>query len=223
MGFLFSKPEVTKSPPGPPMGTKTPINDAQRSAPEGTNFKTNILFYSNEARRMNGLNNLTWNDNLAKKAAEWNTYLKNQENCTIRHPTRSLSEKQKYLPGHFGQNLFVSHGFPTDPGNAEMAVQSWYDECLDYVSPPQSGVYPRRGPPQSGVPSNFSKVGHFTQMVWKDTNEIGCARIDCPKNIRDSNGVIRAAEGSIITCNYDKGNVAGLFGSHVPKAKCPFK
>ena len=218
MGFLFSKPALPEgqheaaSPPSAER-TKTPIIDTQRSVPEGSDFKTNILFYSNEARRMNGLNDLKWNDLLAKKAADWNTYLKNQEECTIRHPTRSLSEKQKYLPGKFGQNLFVSHGFPTDPGNPEMAVQSWYDECLDYI-PPKAG---------QDIPSNFNKVGHFTQMVWKDTDEIGCARIDCPKNIRDSNGVVRAAEGSIITCNYDKGNVAGLFGSQVPKVKCPFK
>lgn len=206
MGFLFSKPMAASPPPS----TKTPIID---KGPEGSDFKTNVLFYSNEARRMNGLNDLKWNDNLANKAADWNIYLKNQEECTIRHPTRSLSEKQKYLPGKFGQNLFVSHGFPTDPGNAEMAIRSWYDECLEYV-PPKAG---------QDVPSNFSKVGHFTQMVWKDTNEIGCNRIDCPKNIRDSNGVLVPAKGSIITCNYDKGNVAGLFGSHVPKSKCPFK
>jgi len=40
-------------------------------------------------------------------------------------------------------------------------VKAWTDEVKDYN-------------PKSPVPS------HFTQVVWKNTKQLGCAFIDCP-------------------------------------------
>jgi uncharacterized protein YkwD len=60
-----------------------------------------------------------------------------------------------------GENLFMQGGRPMI---GEMAADSWYDEIKDYnFKNPDSS---------SGV------VGHFTQLVWKDSEEIGigCAQ-----------------------------------------------
>jgi pathogenesis-related protein 1 len=45
--------------------------------------------------------------------------------------------------------------------------------------------------------SNWHDSGHYTQVVWKDTKEVGCAKAECK-------GII------IVVCNYDPpGNVLG--------------
>jgi pathogenesis-related protein 1 len=41
--------------------------------------------------------------------------------------------------------------------------------------------------------------GHYTQVVWRDSTSIGCARVVCDNNA-----------GVFITCNYNPpGNVVG--------------
>jgi hypothetical protein len=61
--------------------------------------------------------------------------------------------------GPYGENL--AFGFP----NASSAVEAWGDEREYY---------------NFDKPTGFSeKTGHFTQLVWKSTTEVGCAAIDC--------------------------------------------
>ena len=43
-----------------------------------------------------------------------------------------------------------------------VAVDSWYKEIKDYAF-------------GQANPSNFMKVGHFTQVVWINTKQVGCA------------------------------------------------
>jgi pathogenesis-related protein 1 len=45
--------------------------------------------------------------------------------------------------------------------------------------------------------SNWYDSGHYTQMVWRNTKEIGCGRIECKGQM-------------IVVCNYyPPGNVLG--------------
>jgi hypothetical protein len=60
-------------------------------------------------------------------------------------------------------------------------------------------------------------AGHFTQMVWKDTQRIGCAAVDCgpgglagAENLGDGNGV------QYVVCHYSRrGNTHGQFLENV--------
>jgi pathogenesis-related protein 1 len=87
----------------------------------------------------------------------------------------------------FGENLFIgTTGFfsPTD------VVSAWYSEERRY----------------SYLLSRFTRrTGHFTQMVWADTREVGCAMAVCGGN-------------DLWVCNYSpNGNVRGRFRANVPR------
>ncbi|MFI3217899.1 MAG: CAP domain-containing protein, partial [Methylococcales bacterium] len=45
--------------------------------------------------------------------------------------------------------------------------------------------------------ANWSQAGHYTQMVWRDTLQLGCAKVACNS-------------GVVVVCNYDPaGNFIG--------------
>lgn len=171
-----------------------------------SNFEDNVLKFHNQARASSGLSPLVWNKKLAVKARDWGMFLKENEECKIRHPLSDIKERNKYVPGTMGQNLYVSHGYPNDPSSGLDAVQKWYSECKDYKKPLEG----------QELPENFMGVGHFTQMMWAGNKTVGCSRIECPKMMKDSNGRLVEAKGSIVACNYGSGNVGGKFREEVP-------
>ncbi|RAH67061.1 putative extracellular SCP domain protein Pry1 [Aspergillus aculeatinus CBS 121060] len=67
--------------------------------------------------------------------------------------------------GPYGENL--AFGFP----NASAAVAAWGDEGLRY---------------NFRDPTGFTEeTGHFTQLVWRATTEVGCAAVDCGVDLND--------------------------------------
>ena len=70
--------------------------------------------------------------------------------------------------------------------NGAAAVDSWYDEIKDYDF-------------KKGKSKNGGVVGHFTQLVWKDSTQLGI-------------GVAKSAKNSIyVVANYHPG---GNFNSN---------
>jgi uncharacterized protein YkwD len=99
------------------------------------------------------------------------------ENCHIGHAPR----------GGFGENLAWGYKRP-----ASDAVDAWYKEASDY---------------NYGRPGFASSTGHFTQVVWKGTKQIGCGAAICLL------GSVR-----YWVCRYSpQGNWAGQFPANVPK------
>jgi pathogenesis-related protein 1 len=79
----------------------------------------------------------------------------------------------------FGENLFAVTGGRTTPAHV---VQAWASEASDY-----------------DYESNGCRrvCGHYTQIVWRDTREVGCA-------------VAQSANRQVWVCNYNPpGNVIG--------------
>jgi pathogenesis-related protein 1 len=94
----------------------------------------------------------------------------------MEHRPRSGKWKQKH-----GENLLFGtmgyHGV-TD------AVRSWENEKAYY-----------RG--QVLNASNWHASGHYTQVVWRNTLQVGCAKAECQGHV-------------IVVCNYDPpGNILG--------------
>lgn len=77
-------------------------------------------------------------------------------------------------------------------------VQSWYDEIKNYG--PHFGKEPQMG--------SFGKFGHFTQVVWKSSTELGL-------------GVAIQNNKIYVVGNYKRaGNLLGSFAQNVPNINC---
>lgn len=120
---------------------------------------------------------LTWSNDLAATAAAWVATCTNVDQYTNIHdhnPNRSQGH-----PYYVGENIFASGGTAT----AQEAVQLWASEQSNFTYP--SGC--------NGV------CGHYTQIVWRTTLEVGCARGHCA-------GITFP---STIVCNYGPGGNTG--------------
>ena len=119
---------------------------------------------------------LRWSAELAAFAQEWVDHLAGTV-CTLKHRPRSGRWLQKY-----GENLFMGTAGYYDVGSA---VKSWEEEKRDYQGGPIA------------LDSHFYKIGHYTQMIWRRTTSVGCAKAQCRGQI-------------IVACNYDPpGNMIG--------------
>ncbi|KAB1223967.1 Pathogenesis-related protein 1C [Morella rubra] len=139
-----------------------------------------FLFAHNKVRQHVGEPLLTWDRKLARYARR----------CATQ---RFLDCRMVHSYGPYGENLFwgkQDHWTPTE------AVQSWVREHRFYD-------------PQNNFCDPGQMCGHYTQIVWRDTLRVGCARKKC------KNG------GLYIICEYDPpGNYVnespfGIVGSPV--------
>ena len=89
----------------------------------------------------------------------------------------------QHIKGPYGENLWWSYGAGTT-GTPADAMSYWVGEkpYYDYSSNSCVG----------------GECGHYTQVVWRRTAYVGCARVAC-----NTNGI-----GTIIACNYfPRGNM----------------
>ncbi|XP_051192114.1 pathogenesis-related protein PRB1-3-like [Lolium perenne] len=133
-----------------------------------------FLYYHNAVRMARWELPLTWSTRLESYARWWAS--QRRGDCALRH---SFPEGQFAL----GENIFWGGaGAAWSPGDA---VKDWAAEGVDY-SYAANACAPGRD------------CGHYTQIVWRGTASVGCARVVC-----DDGGVF-------ITCNYyPPGNVVG--------------
>lgn len=122
---------------------------------------------------------LTWSKKLAEVAQSWANTLRDK-GCVFGH-----SPGAKY-----GENLAAGTQGALDP---ESTVTMWYDEIKHYK-------FPNGG---------FSmQTGHFTQLVWRSTKQVGCGHVTCKGN-------------DIYVCNYNPpGNWEGQYKDHVLPKSC---
>lgn len=105
-----------------------------------------LLKAHNDVRAQRQIAPLTWSPRLAEIAREWARHL--AVIGTLEHDrTRPV-----------GQNLFASFGAARRPS---FVVGSWAGESKDYDE--------RHFRCAAGA-----VCGHFTQLIWRDTKEVGC-------------------------------------------------
>jgi uncharacterized protein YkwD len=127
-----------------------------------------MLELHNRARAEVGSPPLVLNQELSQYAQQWADHLAKTE-PHIYHSNRVMNGKQ------VGENIFWSsnrevHGV-IDAWNA------WYDEKLNYKYGPVDGV------------KRPYKIGHYTQIVWKNAKEMGM-------------GVAYSEKGIVVVCSY---------------------
>ncbi|MBU6207745.1 MAG: SCP-like extracellular [Alphaproteobacteria bacterium] len=114
-----------------------------------------VLISQNVERQRLGIAPLRWNAQLARDANVWAQYLARYDRTDLPHDQRSRNNE--------GENLWTGTIHDYTP---EEMVGSWIDERKDY----RPGVFPyvsRTG--------DWEDVGHYTQIIWEDTREVGCA------------------------------------------------
>ncbi|MXP25212.1 SCP-like extracellular [Altererythrobacter indicus] len=139
-------------------------------------FKKDLLSGHNNERKRVGLPPLLWSDRLAFDAYQWAQQL--AADGQLRHS----SSRQR---GNAGENLWAG-----TIGYYRMsdAMDAFLSERSDF----KSGVFPDVS--RSG---NWQDVGHYTQIIWPETKEVGCA-------------LARGRSFDFLVCRYwPAGNIVG--------------
>jgi len=94
---------------------------------------------------------LVWSDSLADRAHIWAEHLANEVHAL----------EHSHVPG-FGENLAM---WTTRRSSLTQLVDLWGDEKQYFVD----AVFP-----DVSTTGDWEAVGHYTQMIWRDTTEVGC-------------------------------------------------
>ncbi|XP_033755144.1 peptidase inhibitor 16-like [Pecten maximus] len=141
--------------------------------------KQDMVDFHNKARSevspsASNMLKMSWSDELADVAQNY------AERCVWSHnPSRSAAPSFSYV----GENLFLTSGSYKGEG----VVNSWVKEVNNYN-------YFTLG--------CTSVCGHYTQVVWHDSEFVGCGAAQCNSVYGLSSGWSNAI---IVVCNYGKG------------------
>jgi uncharacterized protein YkwD len=150
-----------------------PVVAVQKPAPS---FDGRILAAHNRERENLGLAPLSWNSALAQSALRWAEHLAQTGRFEHAPENRVAPE---------GENLWAgTRGYYTP----EAMVNAWIREKRNF----RPGVFP-----DNSVTGRVEDIGHYTQLVWRATREVGCAEA-------------ASAREDILVCRYaEAGNYRG--------------
>ncbi|GAA5783895.1 CAP domain-containing protein [Chitiniphilus shinanonensis] len=178
-------PTPTPTTPGSPAPTPGPT-PAPTPAPVPDALADALLAQHNAVRRNEnaGLPDLKWSASLADFAQAWAEHLARDNSCGLTHRS---GDERKLNGSTTGENLFagwVSVAYDGYRWNAADVVGSWAAEKADYDL-------------ASNSCATGKACGHYTQIIWKTTTEVGCGRARC-------------GQGEVWVCNYlPAGNFVG--------------
>ena len=147
------------------------------AAGSSTTFNQRLLEAHNRERAMLGVPPLRWNDSLAAGAKQWADFLAR---------TRSF------------------HHSPDDPGSAPVGENLWAGTVGAYQPEQMVGLwiaekrfYHDGTFPAVSRTGAVEDVGHYTQLIWRSTRQVGCAVSD-------------NTEEEVLVCRYSEaGNIIG--------------
>ena len=167
--LLLSLWVVTPATAAKPQADSTVGEPDTRSAMSRAHVQE-ILTYHNKVRHDVGVGPLRWSPRLAAYAQRWADELASTT-CRMQHRARP----------RFGENLFIG---TAGHYRAVHAAKAWEEEKPLY----KGGALTK---------SNWKPAGHYTQMIWRNTERVGCGEAQCK-------GML------MVVCNYDPpGNYIG--------------
>jgi Cysteine-rich secretory protein family len=119
---------------------------------EATTFDARVLATHNAERSRVGAPPLVWDSDLAKSATAW----------AVELAKTGAFEHQKQ--DDQGENLWMGTAEAYQP---EEMVDGWVEERKYF----KSGRFP-----EVSTTQDWSDVGHYTQLIWKTTTKVGCAK-----------------------------------------------
>jgi uncharacterized protein YkwD len=173
-------PSDPQAPPPPP-APPPPAAPADKGQGQGQQLADSariLVDQHNAARAKHCAAPLTWSSTLAQVAQRWANTLRDHD-CAFEHSQ-----------GKYGENLAAGTTGYMDPA---AVVAMWYGEIKDY---------------NFNSPGFSMNTGHFTQVVWKGTTQLGCGMAQCK-------GM------DVWVCEYDPpGNWEGQYRENVSKPTC---
>ncbi|MCI5159279.1 MAG: hypothetical protein D3906_12770 [Candidatus Electrothrix sp. AUS1_2] len=158
--------------------TTTPVPATSGTKTGGPLDPTTMVAAHNQWRTKTGVPPLKWSDDLAASSKQWADRLAGT-GCNMKHST-----------GANGENIYWAGAATRSDGTSSMqtiseqnVVDAWGNEvkAYDYASNSCHGV-----------------CGHYTQVVWKSTTEVGCSMATC------------SDKAQIWVCQYSpRGNMVG--------------
>lgn len=141
-----------------------------------SNFADRVLAAQNRERVALGVAPLAWSDRLATDAQAWADHL--ARSGAFEHARQNPRAPQ-------GENLWAgTRGYYT----IEAMVDGWVREKRHFR--------PGRFPDNSDT-GRVEDVGHYTQLMWRDTRQVGCA-------------LATGARADVLVCRYSAaGNYIG--------------
>jgi uncharacterized protein YkwD len=150
---------------------------ATASAQSLSEDQQQLLASHNKERAKFGAAPLIWSDQLARDSESWAAEL--AKRGVMQHASADVRKKA-------GENLWVG---TTGYYLPWQMIQSFIDE-KKYFKP---GVFPN-----VATTGNWVQVGHYTQLVWPETKEVGCALAD-------------GKQDTFLVCRYmPAGNIVGV-------------
>ena len=130
--------------------------------------RTAILSAHNKWRAQAGVGKLSYSPELEASAQAWADSLKINNHCQMRHSQAG---------GKYGENLYWASAITWSDVRRELQkvtpetpVDSWASETADY-----------RYSDNSCKPGKV--CGHYTQIVWRDTQKVRCAFAICEDSL----------------------------------------
>ncbi|HXS07046.1 MAG TPA: CAP domain-containing protein [Rhizomicrobium sp.] len=146
------------------------------AASQQGSFDQRLLIAHNLERATLGLEPLSWNPALARTAQQWADYLAATGRFEHSPENHNLPE---------GENLWAGTKGYFGP---EAMVGAWVREKKFF----RPGVFP-----DNSSTGRVADVGHYTQLVWRATTQVGCAEA-------------ASAGEDILVCHYaEAGNYRG--------------
>lgn len=143
----------------------------------GNNFAERLLSAHNRERDRLGVPRLKWSQRLATQAAQWSVSLARRN--VMEHAAFAVREGA-------GENLWMGAA----------GYYSAEDMVGGFVAERQ---YFRPGPfPNNSTTGKWEDIGHYTQLIWPGTQEVGCA-------------VTKGGTYDFLVCRYwPAGNMVGV-------------
>jgi hypothetical protein len=193
--YVYYNQQQQEAAPEPEYAAPAPQAPAQGGSSNlsnpGEDFVQNSLYHHNVHRANHSAPDVSWSESLASSAQEL------ANSCNYGHNTEIGG-------GGYGQNIAM-YAATNDLGTEVQFIRTsiteyWYNKEIDlygnaYGSEPGMG--------------GFHEWGHFSQIVWKGTTQVGCAVAYCGSGLA-------SYPGYYSVCNYSPpGNYQGEYGANV--------
>lgn len=161
-------------------------------------FTSAVLNSTNAYRARYQADAVSWNETLSDHAAAYLAKVSRNSQHQRRGAAADTRQDCQFAHsgGPYGENLAMGYG------TAGASVEAWGDEGVQHDYTTGMGF--------------TEQTGHFTQLVWRDTTDVGCARVLCGSGSGGEDHGGGELRGWYLVCEYfPAGNVGGEYEGEV--------